>query len=127
VAQETTARSLVCNIFCLSIIYIMSYNYGNVNDQKQECELIHKLSETTLTVYNNDKVEDKLNVICVHQNYCKYTSRKLLAEKFIAQMLKTEDVRLYVVELVYGNNKPEICDYANKNHLIIHTSEDNVL
>ena len=39
----------------------------NSNDQK-----INKLSDMQLTILNNDKMEDKLNVIIVHFNPMKF-------------------------------------------------------
>ena len=79
-------------------------------------ERIHKLSDTALTIYNNDKIEDKLNVIMVYSNVCHFKRRKYLAEQFRDQMYKTPDVRLFMVELAYGADSFEVSDcYNNKN------------
>jgi len=88
---------------------------------------IHRLTDTALTVFNNEKIEDKLNVVMVYSNVCHFKRRKYLAEQFRDEMLKTPDVALYIVELAYGNDPFELTYANNKNHLQLRTSSDNVL
>ena len=58
----------------------------NSNDQK-----INKLSDIQLTILNNDKIEDKLNVIIVHFNPMKFKRIKELALKFKNEMVLMDD------------------------------------
>ena len=71
----------------------------NSNNQK-----INKLSDIQLTILNNDKIEDKLNVIIVHFNPMKFKRIKELALKFKNEMLLMDDVDLFIAELSYDNN-----------------------
>lgn len=80
-------------------------------------ELSRRKSDIKLAILNNEKLEDKLNVIMVLSNPCEYKRRWFLAKQFIAHMEDTRDVELYVVELAYGNQKHKITDSNNKNHL----------
>ena len=66
------------------------------------------------------KIEDVLNVICVISNPCNYRRRIELAKIFISHMLKTKDVRLYVVECIYpglGQTEYQLTEAGNPNHL----------
>lgn len=67
----------------------------------------------------NEKIENKLNVICVISNPCNYKRRYVLAKLFIEQMLKNKDVELYVVECIYPklNQTYQITKYDNPKHL----------
>ena len=90
-------------------------------------DIIHRLNDNALTIINNCKIEDKLNVVAVHMNPCHFKRRKFLAEQFRDQMLKTPDVELFIVELAYDSDEFEITDKNNKNHLQLRTSRDNIL
>jgi len=103
----------------------MAYSYEN--DQKEIDERVHRLLDNVLTIINNEKIEDKLNVIMVHSNPCKFKSRKYLSEQFRDQMQKTPDVELYIVELAYDDVPFEVTDKNNKNHLQLRTSRKNIL
>ncbi len=66
------------------------------------------------------KIEDVLNVICVISNPCNYKRRIELAKIFISHMLKTKDVRLYIVECIYpglGQTEYQLTEAGNPNHL----------
>jgi hypothetical protein len=67
----------------------------------------------------NQKIEDKLNVICVMSNPCNYKRRVELAKIFINHMLQTKDVVLYVVECIYPhlNQTYQITEENTPNHL----------
>jgi hypothetical protein len=71
------------------------------------------------TALKNEKIEDKLNVICVISNPCNYKRRYELTKLFISDMLKNKDVNLYVVECIYPklNQTYVITDSTNPNHL----------
>lgn len=67
-----------------------------------------KINELKLALNNNLPIEDKLNVIVVISNPCLYAKRYQLFNQFTNRINECEDIRLYVVELVY---KPEIFCY----------------
>ena len=73
-------------------------------------------------ILNNEPIEDKLNVIIVVSNPCLFAKRYILMKEFINRIeLEETNVNLYVVELLYGNQKYIITDSKNKNHLQIKT------
>ena len=73
-------------------------------------------------ILNNEPIEDKLNVIIVISNPCQFARRYILAREFIQRVEREEEyVRLYVVELVYNNQKFYVTNQKNKNHLQIRT------
>ena len=76
----------------------------------------HK-DETKTAITNNDPIEDKLHVITVVSNPCQYARRFILAREFIKYMETENNIILYVVELVYGNQKFYVTDKNNKRHL----------
>ena len=90
-------------------------------------EIVHKLNDNSLTIYNNTKIEETLNVVTVHTNPSHFKRRKFLSEQFRDQMEKTPDVRLYIVELVYGDDNFEVTSSNNSRHLQLRTSADNIL
>ena len=107
------------------MLYMTAYSSEhntNATDRR-----IHRLTDTALTIYNNIKIEDNLHVIMVYSNICHFKRRKYLAEQFRDEMLKTPNVKLYIVELAYGDNPYEITEKDNKQHLQLHTANDNVL
>ena len=71
----------------------------NSNEQKT-----NKWSDIQLTILNNDKIEDKLNVIIVHFKPMKFKRIKELALKFKNEMLLMDDVDLFIAGLSYDNN-----------------------
>lgn len=80
-----------------------------------ECSQIFNLSKAL----QNEKIENKLNVICVISNPCNYKRRIVLANLFIEQMLQNKDVNLYVVECIYPKlgQTYKITESNNPNHL----------
>ena len=69
-------------------------------------------------IINNDMIEDKLHVIVVISNACLFAKRYILMKEFINRIEKEEtNVCLYVVELVYRDQKFIITDKNNKRHL----------
>lgn len=81
----------------------------------------NKVNQTQETILNNEPLEQSLHVICVVSNPCLYKKRYELAIKFIRKMLKTDNIILYVVELVYGNEDFYITNSNNPRHLQIRT------
>jgi hypothetical protein len=73
------------------------------------------------TILNNDKLEDKLNIIIVISNPCLYARRYILAREFIKRMENENNIELYVVELVYKDQKYIVTDKNNKKHLQLKT------
>ena len=67
-------------------------------------ERIYKLSDIQLSLLNNDKIEDKSNVVIVHFNPMKFKWIHELALNFKNEMLVMDDVDLFIAELSYDNN-----------------------
>lgn len=79
---------------------------------------------TKLAIQNNDKIEDKLNVIIVISNPCEYGTRYRLANEFIKRMENEhlDEIELYVVELAYGGQKHYVAKPNNPKHLRLRTN-----
>ena len=57
-------------------------------------------------IENNEPIENKLHVIAVISNPCLYAKRYTLMKDFIKRFENDEpNCILYIVELVYGNQK----------------------
>ena len=84
--------------------------------------VFYKPNEIKETIMNNDPIEEKLHVVIVISNPCLYARRYILIKEFIKRMEMDEsNVLLYVVELVYKNQKFIITDADNKRHLQLKT------
>jgi hypothetical protein len=82
----------------------------------------YEKNELKLVLENNDPIEEKLNVIAVISNPCLFVRRYILFKQFMQRMENEEpNVNLYVVELIYGNQKFIITDSKNPQHLQIRT------
>jgi len=88
-----------------------------------EIDCIHyKVNDIKYAIQNNNPIEDKLNVIVVISNPCLYATRYKLLNEFVRRIEEEEEnVNLYVVEMIYNNQKFVITDKNNKNHLQIKT------
>lgn len=85
-------------------------------------DIFYKLNDIKYALSNNDPIEKKLNVIAVISNPCLYAKRYILLKEFVKRIEEEEtNVNLFIVELIYGNQKFIITDKKNKNHLQIHT------
>jgi hypothetical protein len=74
-------------------------------------------------IKNNLPIENKLNVIIVISNPCLYARRYILMKEFINRIeIEEENVNLYIVELIYDEQKFIITNNKNKNHLQLKTS-----
>ena len=82
----------------------------------------YKVNSTKMAIANNDPLEEKLNVIIVISNPCLYAKRYILLKEFVKRIEEEEEhVNLFIVELVYGNQKFIITNKNNKNHLQLKT------
>jgi len=77
------------------------------------------IDETRSSILNNMPIDKKLHVIAVISNPCQYARRYILAREFLKRMEVEKDVILYVVELVYGEQKFYVTEKKNKRHLQI--------
>lgn len=82
----------------------------------------YKLNDIKYAITNNKPIEKKLNVIIVISNPCQFARRYILCREFIKRIEEEEEnVELYVVEMIYPNQKFIITDKKNKNHLQLKT------
>ena len=78
----------------------------------------YKVNDIKFAIKNNDPIEDKLNVIAVISNPCLFAKRYILLKEFVKRIEEEEDhVNLFVVEMVYKDQKFIVTDKHNKNHL----------
>lgn len=84
----------------------------------------YKENFTKLAIKNNDKLEDKLNIIIVISNPCEYGTRYRLANEFIKRMENEhlDEIDLYVVELAYGAQKHYVAKPNTPKHLQLRTN-----
>jgi hypothetical protein len=83
----------------------------DIKEQKQD--------EIRLAILNNEPIDDKLHVITIMSNPCNYKRRYILTREFINRMEKEENIILYIVELVYGDQQFYVTEKNNKRHLQI--------
>ena len=82
----------------------------------------YKENDIKLAINNNNPIEDKLNVIIVISNPCLYAKRYILLKEFVKRIEEEEVfVNLFIVEMIYENQKFMITDKKNKNHLQLKT------
>jgi len=81
----------------------------------------YKLNDIKYAITNNEPIERKLNVIVVISNPCLYARRYILLKEFVKRIEEEENVELFIVELIYKNQRFIITDKNNKNHLQIKT------
>jgi hypothetical protein len=78
----------------------------------------YKINDIKRTINNNEPIEEKLNVIIVISNPCLYAKRYILLKEFVKRFEEEEsNVNLFIVEMVYKEQKFIITDKNNKNHL----------
>lgn len=87
----------------------------------------YPINETANTIQNNNPIDQILHVIAVVSNPCQYATRYILAKQFIKRMEKTNNVKLYIVELAYGDQKHRITDSLNPQHLQLKTDTDQIV
>lgn len=82
----------------------------------------YKVNEIKLAISNNDPIEEKLNVIIVISNPCLYAKRYILLKEFVKRIEEEEEhVNLFIVEMIYENQKFIVTNKKNKNHLQVKT------
>jgi hypothetical protein len=88
-----------------------------------EIDNIHyKTNDIKYAIRNNEPIEEKLNVIIVVSNPCLYAKRYLLLKEFVRRIEdEEENVNLFIVELIYKEQKFVVTDNSNKKHLQIKT------
>jgi len=79
-------------------------------------------NEIKSAIYNNEPIDDCLHIIIVVSNPCQYARRFILAREFIKRFEQEPNIKLYVVELAYGNQKFYVSEKNNPNHLQIQTN-----
>lgn len=82
-------------------------------------EIYYNRNEIRSAILNNDLIEENLHVITVMSNPFNFKKRLQLAKEFIKRMLVEENVKLYVVELIYTglNTSYQLTDSRNPMHL----------
>jgi len=94
-------------------IYGTSFDVKNEkNLQKQSCR---DLLYTTLK--SDEVISDTLHVITVISNICNFKRRYELMEQFISRCEQYNNIKLYVVELAYGDQEFKITSSSNSSHL----------
>ncbi len=102
---------------------LISTNNNQISDIINNNNNIYKQNIIKEAILHNTPLEDKLNVIIVISNPCLYKRSYILAKQFIKRIeLDEQYVNLYIVELVYNNQKYILTDNENKNHLQIKTA-----
>lgn len=70
---------------------------------------------------SKNKIDDILHVVTVISNVCEFKRRWQLMHEFIERMKEYENIKLYVVELAYGEQEFKITEENNPNHLRLRT------
>ncbi len=84
----------------------------------------YKANDIKLAIKNNEPIEEKLNVILVISNPCLYARRYILLKEFVKRFeLEEENVNLFIVEMVYGDQKYAVTDKNNARHLQLKTDD----
>jgi len=87
-----------------------------INGIEIDC-IDYKINDIKYAIQNNNPIEKKLNVIVVISNPCLFATRYKLMNAFIQRLEQDENVEIYIVELIYKNQKFIITDTKNKHHL----------
>jgi hypothetical protein len=82
----------------------------------------YKINDIKCAINNNEPIEEKLNVIIVISNPCLYAKRYILLKEFVKRIEEEEThVNLFIVEMVYKEQKFIITNKHNRNHLQLRT------
>jgi hypothetical protein len=93
-----------------------------VIDEIELDDITYNINDMKSALKNNKPIEEKLNVIAVLSNPCLYSKRYKLLKEFVKRIENDEEnVNLFIVELIYGDQKYAVTDSNNKNHLQIKT------
>jgi hypothetical protein len=77
----------------------------------------YKQNDIKNAIQQNDPIENKLHVIVVISNPCLYATRYKLFNEFIQRLEYDDHIQVYVVEMIYPNQKYIVTNKKNKNHL----------
>ena len=77
----------------------------------------YKVNDIKYAIQNNDPIEKKLHVIIVISNPCLYKSRYKLFNDFMQRLEDNDHIQLYVVEMIYSNQKFMVTKSTNPFHL----------
>jgi hypothetical protein len=81
-------------------------------------DINYKVNDIKFAISNNDPIETKLNVIIAISNPCLYARRYILFKEFVKRIEEEEEnVNLFIVEMIYDNQKFMVTNKNNKNHL----------
>jgi len=95
---------------------------NDVEIDNESYSVNYKINDIKYAILNNEPIEEKLNVIIVISNPCLYKRRYVLLKEFVKRIEEEEEnVNLYIVELIYTNQKFIVTDKKNKYHLQIKT------
>ena len=92
------------------------YNMTVINGIEIDC-IDYKVNDIKYAIKNNDPIEQKLNVIIVISNPCLYATRYKLFNEFVKRLEDDDHVQLYVVEMIYKNQKFIVTQPNYKYHL----------
>lgn len=82
----------------------------------------YKENEIKRAIQNNDPIEEYLHVVCVISNSGEFARRYILMKEFMERMDREEtNVKLYIVELAYGNKPFFITKEHHPHHLQLRT------
>jgi hypothetical protein len=73
------------------------------------------------TLKNNETISDTLHVVSVISNVCNFKRRYQLMNEFINRMEQFDNIKLYIVELAYGDQEFQITSSSNPLHLQLRT------
>lgn len=76
------------------------------------------------TILKDKKIDSILHIILVISNPCNYKRRIQLAKDFINRIKKESNVKLYIVELTFGNQEYQLTESTNPKHLQLNTNTD---
>jgi hypothetical protein len=73
------------------------------------------------SLQNNFLIDETLHIVTVISNLCEFKRRWELMRDFISRLESYPNVKLYVVEMVYGNQDFKITSSTNPSHLQLRT------
>jgi len=77
------------------------------------------VDEIKQAILNNYPIDERLHVVAVISNPCQFARRFILTREFVMRMEREENIVLYVVEMVYGDQQFYVTEKGNKRHLQI--------
>jgi hypothetical protein len=99
-----------------------------IENNQEENKLIENqfniISNNNLIIESLNKnilIDDTLHIITVISNICEFRRRWDLMKLFISRIEKLQNVKLYIVELAYGNQDFHITSAYNSSHLQLRT------